>query len=53
MTQKGDTYYGRGTTDDGGRLLATLFARARFRGGRSREHSIPLGARGRNRLTQF
>ena len=50
FTKKGDTYFGRGTTDDKGPALTALYgAKAALEAGRAREHPLPLGDRGGGR----
>ena len=54
FTKEGDTYLGRGTTDDKGPALTALLRRARGdRGGRAGEHPLPVGARGGGRLAEL
>ena len=54
FTKEGDTYFGRGTTDDKGPALTALFgARAALDAGVPREHPLPLGDRGGGRLAEL
>ena len=51
FTKQGDTYFGRGTTDDKGPALTALFgARAAIDAGRPGQHQVPVGDRGGDRL---
>jgi acetylornithine deacetylase/succinyl-diaminopimelate desuccinylase-like protein len=43
MIQKGDTYFGRGTTDDKGPALSALYGARGTRSKHSRQHTFPLG----------
>ena len=50
LRREGDRYIGRGTTDDKGPAITALFgARYAFEHGASRQHPLPLGARGGDR----
>jgi len=43
MTKKGDSYFGRGTTDDKGPALAALYGARAAMEAASHQHSFPVG----------